>query len=139
MYHMILRYEWSYVYSIITTRISLLMPLNNRCVVIDDQLSILPLSSHVKNLSADSMEAKSNTIAQKEAKLAEIKEQLRGSQPTEALVSLCKTEDQVQALLQFIDAITDKKLNRTVSLTAARGRGKSFYGKINCEVRYTLR
>jgi N-acetyltransferase 10 len=32
--------------------------------------------------------------------------------------------DQAKALLEFIDAITDKKLDRTVSLTAARGRGK---------------
>ena len=40
-------------------------------------------------------------------------------------MKLCKTLDQAKALLEFIDAITDKKLDRTVSLTAARGRGKS--------------
>ena len=40
-------------------------------------------------------------------------------------MNLCKTLDQAQALLEFVDAITDKKLDRTVSLTAGRGRGKS--------------
>ena len=40
------------------------------------------------------------------------------------LLNQCRTLDQAKALLEFIDAITDKKLDRTVSLTAARGRGK---------------
>ncbi len=98
---------------------------NRSCVVIDDSLNILPISSHVKSLTALPQKTSEEDLTEEEAKLKEIQEQLQGSQPTESLVKLCKTLDQAQALLQFIDAITEKKLDRTVSLTAARGRGKS--------------
>jgi N-acetyltransferase 10 len=57
--------------------------------------------------------------------LKAVKEKFQDTQPTGCLLNLCKTLDQAKALLEFIDAIADKKLDRTVSLTAARGRGKS--------------
>lgn len=40
-------------------------------------------------------------------------------------MSLCKTYDQGHAVAQFIDALVDKQLKPPMSLTAARGRGKS--------------
>ena len=98
---------------------------NKMCLLIDDRLNILPLSSHAKNITEAPPKSSEDGLTEEESKLKEIKEKLEGSQPTEALVNLCKTLDQAQALLQFIDALTDKKLDRTVSLTAARGRGKS--------------
>jgi N-acetyltransferase 10 len=60
-----------------------------------------------------------------ETELKSVKDKFVDSPPTGVLLKLCKTLDQAKALLEFIDAITDKKLDRTVSLTAGRGRGKS--------------
>uniref|UniRef100_A0A7S3ZH00 RNA cytidine acetyltransferase n=1 Tax=Lotharella globosa TaxID=91324 RepID=A0A7S3ZH00_9EUKA len=45
--------------------------------------------------------------------------------PAGPLVDLCKTLDQAKAVLTFIEAISEKTLMTTVSMTAARGRGKS--------------
>lgn len=46
-------------------------------------------------------------------------------QPAGSLVALSKTVNQAQAILTFIDAISEKTLDSTVTLTAGRGRGKS--------------
>ena len=64
-------------------------------------------------------------LTPEEIELRDVREKFQDSQPTGSLLNQCKTIDQAKALLEFIDAITDKKLDRTVSLTAARGRGKS--------------
>lgn len=61
---------------------------------------------------------------QSEDELKTIKNE-QDNQPASALVNCCKTADQAKALLKFIKAISDKSLRSTVSLTAARGRGKS--------------
>ncbi|CAG8974324.1 hypothetical protein HYALB_00006172 [Hymenoscyphus albidus] len=94
------------------------------CLVIDDELNVLPISGG-KNVTAlhppDVNEAK--TEAQKE--LGEMKEALQDTQPVGSLVTLAKTVDQAKALLTFVDAIAEKTLKSTVTLTAARGRGKS--------------
>ena len=100
-----------------------------RAVVADDGLNILPLSTHVKKMtSSGGGEMTSSSIEQEteqDVQLKEVKDKFQEVQPTGSLVNLCKTLDQAKALLEFVDAITDKKLDRTVSLTAARGRGKS--------------
>ncbi|KAI9362981.1 GNAT acetyltransferase 2-domain-containing protein [Zopfochytrium polystomum] len=93
------------------------------CLVVDDELNILPLSAgkHVK--PKPKKEDDNLTPAQKE--LAELKESLADTQPVSALLSVAKTLDQGRAVLTFIEAIAEKSLRSTVSLTAARGRGKS--------------
>jgi N-acetyltransferase 10 len=98
---------------------------NKSCIVIDEKLKILPISSHVKNLAKVPKRTAEDSLTKEDADLRDIKEKFVDSQPTGCLLNLCKTLDQAKALLEFIDAITDKKLDRTVSLTAARGRGKS--------------
>jgi N-acetyltransferase 10 len=94
------------------------------CLVIDDELNVLPISGG-KNVKAlpppDLDEPKSE--AQKE--LDNMKEELQDTQPVGSLVTLAKTVDQAKALLTFVDAIAEKTLRSTVTLTAARGRGKS--------------
>lgn len=57
--------------------------------------------------------------------MKELKESLLNVQPAGALVNLCKTYDQANAVAQFIEALVDKQLKPPMSLTAARGRGKS--------------
>lgn len=94
------------------------------CLVVDDELNVLPISGgkNVKQLPPpDASEGKSAT--QKE--LLEIKDSLADSQPVGSLITLAKTVDQAKALLTFVDAIAEKTLRSTVTLTAGRGRGKS--------------
>lgn len=94
------------------------------CLVIDDELNVLPISGG-KNVTAlpppDIDEPKSES----QIELDSIKEELRETQPTGSLMTLAKTVDQAKALLTFVDAIAEKTLRNTVTLTASRGRGKS--------------
>ncbi|KAK0086567.1 hypothetical protein PV325_002971 [Microctonus aethiopoides] len=92
-----------------------------RCLVVDDQLRVLPISS--KNLKVDAVPK--NVLAEEQPELKVLKESLQDTQPIYALINCCKTFDQAKALLKFIETISEKTLRSTVSLTAARGRGKS--------------
>ncbi|KAK5643619.1 hypothetical protein RI129_007464 [Pyrocoelia pectoralis] len=93
-----------------------------RSLVVDDQLAVLPLSSH--NLHVNPID-KSEEPTENEVELSNLKTSLRDTPPVGALVNCCKTLDQAKSLLKFIEAISEKTLRSTVSLTAARGRGKS--------------
>ncbi|KAF3920901.1 hypothetical protein ABW21_db0208015 [Orbilia brochopaga] len=95
------------------------------CLVIDDEMNVLPISGarHVKQLPPASADSEKESKSKKE--LEAVKESVADVQPTSSLVNLAKTADQAQALLTFIKAITEKTLRSTVTLTAARGRGKS--------------
>ncbi|CAH1104051.1 unnamed protein product [Psylliodes chrysocephalus] len=93
-----------------------------RCLVVDDQLSVLPISSH--NLQVTPVESVQESD-ENSKELNDLKDQLRDTQPVGQLVNLCKTLDQARALLKFVEAISEKSLRSTVSLTASRGRGKS--------------
>ncbi|KAK5674827.1 N-acetyltransferase 10 [Elasticomyces elasticus] len=96
----------------------------NSCLVIDDEMNVLPVSggkSVVERKPSADDEGKSAT----QMELDEIKESLKDTQPVGSLVQLAKTTDQAKALLTFVEAISEKTLASTVTLTAARGRGKS--------------
>ena len=96
------------------------------CLVIDDELNVLPISGGkaVKPLPPpDPDDPRPKTESQRE--LDDTKESLRDTQPVGSLVQLARTHDQAKALLTFVDAISEKTLRNTVALTAARGRGKS--------------
>ncbi|KAJ5228893.1 hypothetical protein N7489_009601 [Penicillium chrysogenum] len=95
------------------------------CLVVDDELNVLPISGgkSVKPLPAPETTDESASGTKKELK--EIKESLADSKPVGPLLSLARTVDQAKALLTFVDAIAEKTLKSTVTLTAGRGRGKS--------------
>ncbi|RZB39566.1 N-acetyltransferase 10, partial [Asbolus verrucosus] len=93
-----------------------------RCLVVDDQLSVLPISSHNLHVTP---EETNQEVSSNETELSDLKNQLRDTQPVGNLVNCCKTLDQAKAVLKFIEAISEKTLRSTVSLTASRGRGKS--------------
>jgi len=95
------------------------------CVAIDDQLNILPISSHIANIKAVTPKTQDDPPSPREQELKELKESLQDTQPVGVLVDCCKTMDQAKAVLKFIEAISEKTLRSTVALTAARGRGKS--------------
>ncbi|XP_063708521.1 RNA cytidine acetyltransferase [Culicoides brevitarsis] len=94
-----------------------------RCLVVDDQLSILPISSKTANIESENVSNVSTLSFSKDLKI--LKETLKDTPPAGQLVQLCKTYDQAKALSQFIDTLTTKTLRPPTSLTAARGRGKS--------------
>ncbi|KAJ5245897.1 RNA cytidine acetyltransferase [Penicillium chermesinum] len=96
------------------------------CLVVDDELNVLPISGgkNVKPLPPpESTDEAANSGSKKELK--EIKESLADTQPVGPLIQLARTVDQAKALLTFADAIAEKTLKSTVTLTAGRGRGKS--------------
>ncbi|XP_051580334.1 RNA cytidine acetyltransferase [Myxocyprinus asiaticus] len=95
------------------------------CVVIDDQLNILPISSHITNIKPLPPKTQDDRLSPREQELKDLKENLQDTQPVGVLVDSCKTVDQAKAVLKFIEAISEKTLRSTVALTAARGRGKS--------------
>ena len=90
-------------------------------VVLDDELNILPISSHIQNITKlDDIDHKSESV-----ELTELKRSLRDTEPIGSLIDKTRTVDQAKALLTFIESISEKTLRSTVTLTAARGRGKS--------------
>lgn len=94
------------------------------CLVIDDELNVLPISGGKGIIPLPPPDVdEPKTEAQKE--LGSIKDSLRETEVVGSLVSLTRTVDQAKAILTFIDMITEKKLRGTATLTAARGRGKS--------------
>uniref|UniRef100_A0A8C1USF0 RNA cytidine acetyltransferase n=1 Tax=Cyprinus carpio TaxID=7962 RepID=A0A8C1USF0_CYPCA len=95
------------------------------CVVIDDQLNILPISTHITSIKPVPPKTQDDGLSPREQELKDLKESLQDTQPVGVLVDSCKTMDQAKAVLKFIEAISEKTLRSTVALTAARGRGKS--------------
>ncbi|EOD35490.1 hypothetical protein EMIHUDRAFT_63124, partial [Emiliania huxleyi CCMP1516] len=109
------------------------------CLVLDDELNILPISSHAaaitpvsKGVPADGDEAEAaegrpaaGSTGSDSPELRELKRSLRETQPVGSIVQTVRTVDQAKALLTFVEAAADKSLRCTVALTAARGRGKS--------------
>lgn len=97
--------------------------LDKNSLVIDDEMNVLPALGERRITRIPPSEESSTKP--KQAELKRIKESLEDVQPAGDLVGKTKTVDQANALLTFIDAISEKTLRSTVSLTAGRGRGKS--------------
>jgi N-acetyltransferase 10 len=97
----------------------------NQCLVVDDQLQILPISSSTREIDPLPPKSIEDSLSPAEIELKSLKDSLQDTQPACAIVSQAKTLDQAQAVLKFIDSISEKSLRSTVTLTAARGRGKS--------------
>ncbi|KAF7726220.1 killer toxin resistant protein [Apophysomyces ossiformis] len=97
---------------------------SENCLVVDDELNVLPISmgKHVKPLALKTAE---DAKSPEDMELDELKQSLADTEPVGSLVKCTKTVDQAKALLTFIEAISEKSLRSTVALTAARGRGKS--------------
>ena len=100
----------------------------NSCLVLDDELNILPISTSMKYLPVSEGLEEGDADASgyfEEPQLVELKASLADTPNAGNLVALSKTFDQGKAILSFLDAISEKTLRSTVVLTAARGRGKS--------------
>ena len=94
-----------------------------RCLLVNDNLAVLPLSQKTANV--DSIDISGILKSPNDAELEDLKDSLRDTPPAGPLINLCKTLDQAKAVAQFIDQLAEKQLKPPTSLTAARGRGKS--------------
>ncbi|KAF6022495.1 NAT10 [Bugula neritina] len=95
------------------------------CLVIDDELNILPISSATANITPLPPKSSEDSPSESELKLSTLQKSLKDRQPDGVLVDCCKTFDQANVLLQLITRISEKTLSSTTAITAARGRGKS--------------
>ena len=95
------------------------------CVVLDDQLNVLPLFGHSVSIE----KIKNNEKVKADPNLLELRTSLSGTQPASALANECLTYDQAKSTLRCIDVLADPPQNQAssvvVSMTAGRGRGKS--------------
>ncbi|KAJ7784801.1 helicase-domain-containing protein [Mycena olivaceomarginata] len=83
---------------------------------LDDELNVLPISrgKDITPLDDDSVPKSPPDQAQ----LEDLRQTLVDTTPAGPLLTLSKTLDQAQALLTFIEAISEKTLSSTVTLTA---------------------
>lgn len=98
------------------------------CLVLDDQLNILPISSSITLIKPLPHKSEENKLSADEEELKLLTEQLSSDPATllpASLLQLCKTLDQGKAVLKLIDVVVDRSLQSTVVMTAGRGRGKS--------------
>lgn len=101
------------------------------CLLLDDELNVLPLSSHAHAMRPAAAEPAAGAAGASAAKVraaAELSEtiaSLRDVPIAGTLLPLCRSADQAKAVLTVADALADKTLRQTVALTAGRGRGKS--------------
>ncbi|KAJ6803117.1 RNA cytidine acetyltransferase 1-like [Iris pallida] len=95
------------------------------CAVMDDELNILPISSHIRSLQPVAITEDPQGLSESERELKSLKEQFHDDFPVGPLIGKCCTMDQGNAVVTFLDAVLDKTLRSTVALIAARGRGKS--------------
>ena len=86
----------------------------------DDELNLLPVSSHAANIKDVEIDEK------KESDVQALHKSLKGGHEiVYNLVGLCKTVDQAKIVMGLIDALQEKIFRYTVNINAARGRGKS--------------
>ncbi|KAH9811764.1 GNAT acetyltransferase 2-domain-containing protein [Melampsora americana] len=98
------------------------------CLVLDDELNVLPISAgkDIELLDDEDLEKlQKGKGKSRQTELEGIKEDLKSTIPIGPIIQLTKTIDQAKALMEFTSSITEKTLSSTVALTAARGRGKS--------------
>ena len=96
------------------------------CLMIDDKLNVIPIVNHdIEPVSVPGSEVGLTHAADIDPELKALVVSLEGTEPAHSLAATCKTLDQAKALLKFIEVLTEKTFKYTVSLTAARGRGKS--------------
>ncbi|TFK46145.1 DUF699-domain-containing protein [Heliocybe sulcata] len=93
------------------------------CLVLDDELNVLPISrgkdiAPIEDSPGKGADRESEELKRLKVDVADVK-------PAGELVKLARTIDQAKAILTFVDAIAEKTLSSTVTLTASRGRGKS--------------
>ncbi|KAH8090110.1 pyruvate carboxylase [Aureococcus anophagefferens] len=97
-----------------------------RCLVLDDELNVLPLSrKHVARFEDAPPDAPPPPSAAVRAEIEDLAATLANAPPAGELVAKARTLDQARAVLAFIDALAERRARSVTTLTAPRGRGKS--------------
>ncbi|KAK8390015.1 hypothetical protein O3P69_012907 [Scylla paramamosain] len=65
------------------------------CVVMDDHLRVLPISSHLRDLQVVAPPSTTTPLSLQDQELKDLKESLKDNPPIGLLIDLCKTLDQV--------------------------------------------
>lgn len=91
------------------------------CIVMDDELNLLPISSLINEIKPFKKEEIDIKI---EKELIDLKIQMETNSLLGPIIKLARTLDQAKAVMVFAEAISEKNFRCTVSLTAARGRVK---------------
>lgn len=98
----------------------------SNCLILDDELNVLPITSSATALGkVVDKQPKNNKAEMAERELKDLKSKLSNTRPVGDIINLCLTADQAKCVLIFLEAIAERTLSSTVILTAARGRGKS--------------
>jgi N-acetyltransferase 10 len=98
----------------------------DQCLIVDDQLNVLPCSSKESlNIQALPNKTDEKSLTVEQVELKQLCVSLKDTPPINHLIDCCKTLDQGKVLLKLLDSITDKAFRHTCSITASRGRGKS--------------
>ena len=99
------------------------------CLAIDDELNLLPITSHMKNMVKEEKEINENEdnvfITKNEKELNDLKKSMINKNPIGQLISVCKTIDQAKSIMCMVDTISERNPKYTISITSGRGRGKS--------------
>ncbi|GAX72715.1 hypothetical protein CEUSTIGMA_g171.t1 [Chlamydomonas eustigma] len=110
-------------------RMVLSMASCRHCLMMDDELNVLPTSSLIKYIEPVPLNPDGTPVNDPsrvpQTELKELTESLADTEPAGSLVAKCRTLDQGRAVVTFLDAASEKTLRSTVALTASRGRGKS--------------
>lgn len=96
-WYMIQQNLFNYIF--FTNRFILSLSSCPMCVVVDDLLRILPISSHLRDLQPVPAVTSSTPLSPNDQELKDLKESLKESPPVGLLIELCKTLDQVQLLM----------------------------------------
>jgi N-acetyltransferase 10 len=96
------------------------------CIVVDDELNVLPISSHIKAIEPVKrnidLNEENSLLTERERDLKTLQQSLKDKIPIGNLVTLCKTLDQAKCVMSMVDSISEKSGHATVSINAGRGR-----------------
>ncbi|PKI85266.1 N-acetyltransferase 10 [Malassezia vespertilionis] len=107
------------------------------CLLLDDELNVLPLSrgKEIRALpetsagqsvgGVGSVVQKSDTRKQRDEELESVQSDVAETKVVGDVIKHAKTLDQAKAVLTILDVLASSSLSTTVALTAGRGRGKS--------------
>lgn len=99
------------------------------CLVVDDELNVLPISEHNVSSVTPPPAASASPLAtpstsSSSSSSTSLPESSEGN-VGDTLCRMCVSADQKEAVRAISDCIAEKSLRQTVALTAGRGRGKS--------------
>lgn len=101
------------------------------CLVLDDELNVLPISKGKdirpfdEQKPGESSKAEITRQKSRQEELARLREELGQTRVVTDVIKHARTLDQARAVLTILDILASSNLSTTVALTAGRGRGKS--------------